>query len=143
MSYTASVTSPLKKSERISRSLGIYSGKCDITEHAAVASLVEITAITKFFKTGGVAGFTKGIIAVVAEGLSDNGYEFRWDYTTGAFSCYLPTNIVIEGSSTGAAITLNVDAIQAVSTAGTITAVAALAGAVDAGEIGFYAIGFI
>ena len=145
MGYTASVSSPLKRAERISRSFGFYAGKCNVTDYDS-GTLLEITGITRYFVTGGVSGFTQGIVAVIPTGVSDNGHTFEWDYTTGAFKAYKPTQIVISGSSTGVAVTYDsaLATLQAVSKEGTlISAAAEETGATDVGEVGFIAIGFI
>ena len=151
MAYTATVTSPLARCERISPSLGIYAGKCNVTEYAT--TLVETTAITKFFKTSGVSGFTKGIISVVTHGVSDNGHTFEWDYTTGAFKCYKPTaatTVGIVNSTGGVAMEFNSAGgnIFATAAAGTLTIASAAAAseaasAADVGSVSFVAIGFI
>jgi len=142
--YAATVTTPLKKCERISRSMGILAGKYNLTNYNT--TLIQQTAITKYFATGGVAGFTGGIIAVVPSGVSDNGHSMVWDYATGAFKAYKPTNIVVSGSATGASVTLLLteNSIAAASTEGSVVAAATEASADDdCGEISFVAIGFV
>ena len=142
--YAATVTTPLNRAERISRSLGMIAGKYNLTNYNT--TLVKQTSVTKYFATGGVSGFTQGIIAVIPTGVSDNGHVFEWDYTTGCFKAYRPTTITVSGSATGAGLTidLGIPAVQAVSTQGTLTAVATeSADDVDVGEVGFIAIGFV
>ena len=155
--YSSIVTTPLKQTERISRSLGIYAGKCNIDNYNT--TLLEITGITRYFKTGGVSGFTGGIIAVVADQVSENGFLAQWDYTTGAFKCFAPlvgTTLqitVVTSAASGLFMELN-------SSAGTIVCSGANGTGTfdiplgespateantddDVGEISFYAIGFI
>lgn len=90
--YAATVSTPLNRCERISRSLGMFAGKVNVTNYNT--TIAEITGITKYFVTGGVSGFTQGLIAVVPQGASDNGHIMQWDYNTGAFKCYKPTAAV-------------------------------------------------
>ena len=145
MAYDATVTSPMVAAERISRSFGLYAGKCNIADYDS-GTILEITAITKFFVTGGQSGWLHGLVAVTPTGVSDNGHTFSWDYASGAFKCYKPTQIVFSGSSTGVAVTWDsaLTAFQAVSKEGTTAAAAAEeTGATDCGEIGFIAIGFV
>ncbi|KKN51702.1 hypothetical protein LCGC14_0619890 [marine sediment metagenome] len=142
--YAATISTPLKKAERITRSLGIYSGKYNLTNYNT--TLIKQTSITKYFATGGVAGFTQGIIAVVVDGISDNGHNLQWDYTTGAFKAYKPTQITLSGSATGGNVTvlLTEGQFAAASTAGTMVAAGIEAATdVDCGEVSFVAIGFM
>lgn len=167
MAYTTTVTSPMKKAERISRSLGVYVGKCDISVYA-VADVAEITAITKMFvdvgHTGAVnAKFAKGVLSCTPSGPSDNGHIFEWNATGGYFECFKPSGIPVASGTT--TITIGTSAggtavlwdsannrFQCTTNSGTITttivgttsaAVAATQMAGDAGEITFTAIGFI
>ena len=166
MAYTATVTSPMSKAERISRSLGIFCGKCDITTYA-VADVAEITGITKFFvdvgHTGAVnAKFAKGVVSCMPSGPSDNGVIFEWNSTGGYFECFNPSGVpVASGAATiavgtsgggGAILWDSANHRFQDTTGGTITvgwvgttssAVACTQMAGDAGEITFTAIGFI
>lgn len=160
MAYTATISSPMNRAERISRSFGFFAGKCNITSYHT--TLAEITGITRYFATGGVSGFTQGILAVIPQGVSDKGYTFEWDYTTGAFKCYKPTSI------TATALTIAVDSALSGSVllfdsgggAGSLHATSAVGNIVvpasaysntateasvddDCGEVGFIAIGFV
>ena len=158
--YSATVTTPLKQAERVSRSLGVYAGKVNVDNYNT--TLLEITAITRYFKTGGVSGFTGGIVAVVADGLSDNGHALRWDYTTGAFQAYKPTSVV--ATTLGVVVDSDVSSgtiaviygsgesgLHATSGVGSLDVVQAAASGAgieastddDVGEISFYAIGFM
>ena len=142
MAYTATVTSPMKQAERISRNLGVFVGKCDVTSYNS--TLAEITDITKHFVPSSVSGFTQGIIAVVPSGVSDNGHIFEWDYTTGAFKCYKPTQVAIINSTEGTNVELVGGQLAATAAATTISAVAVeAADDTDCGEVGFIAIGFV
>lgn len=151
MAYSATVSTPLSKCERISRSLGVLAGKVNVASYNT--TLIEITAITKYFVTGGVSGFTQGIIAVLPTGISDNGHDFVWDYATGAFKCYTPTAATIAvDSNVGAGAALlfasggGTAALHATSAVGNFTYSGAASEASnddDVGEIGFIAIGFI
>lgn len=151
MAYTASVSSPMKDAERISRSLGIYAGTVNISSYNT--TLVKITGITKFFVTGGVAGFTQGILAVVPTGISDSGFELRWNYATGAFNAYRPTNVDIPvDSNVGAGAALlfasggGTGALHATSAVGDVVLTASAQEAANddnIGKCGFIAIGFV
>ncbi len=154
MAYTASVTSLMKNVEKISQSLGIYCGKVNVTEYNS--TLLEITGITRQFislsHTGEPAKYPKGALAVVPNGLSDNGHLFEWDSTKGAFKVYKPTQLAMDSTITGALV-VQVDA--AGGTGFELHATTALTGvfragvaaevanACDCGEINFTAIGFI
>jgi hypothetical protein len=167
MAYTVTVTSPMKKAERISRSLGIYAGKCDISAYAT-ADLAEITAITKFFvdvaHTGAVnVKMAKGVLSCIANGPSDNGHIFEWNATGGYFECFKPSGVPVASGSTTITIGTSAGGVavlwdsannrfQCTTNSGTITttivgttsaAVVATQMAGDAGEITFTAIGFI
>lgn len=149
MAFSATVTSPMSRAERISRSMGIYAGKVSIASYAT--TLVECTAITKYFKptgNGATGGFKNGIVSVQIDGPSSGGFLVNWDYTTGAFRCYSPATIVFSGSATGAGVTVisaaSVWTFAAVSKTGTHQATAVQAIANDAiGTFGFVAIGYI
>ena len=148
MAFPATVISPMRQPERISRSLGVFVGKCVIASYTANAVL---TAVTKYFvptSNGTTGGFTHGIVSVQIDGPSSGGFGISWDYTTGCFKAYTPTTIVYSGSATGAAVTwgsaLGRVGMAAASTPGTFQAVAAEAVTDDAvGTFGFMAIGFI
>ena len=160
MAYEATVASPLKECERVSRSIGIFSGKYDLNNYNA--SILKQTSITKHFVTGGVAGFTGGIIAVVPSGASDEGYVFEWDFASGGFKAYFPsatTELLVTAyissgiatamtpiyfcSSANAFVGTNATAI------GSFPAILAAKPATEAdtdddcGEVSFMAIGFI
>lgn len=160
MAFSATVISPLKKPERISRSMGIFAGKVTISSYAT--TLVELTGITKFFKptgNGTTGGFDNGICCVQVDGPSSGGYFATWDYTTGAFKCYAPvagTSVTLPvDSNVGAGAALlfasggGAGALHATSAVGNITyTLAAAAGSEAAantaiGTFGFVAIGFI
>lgn len=146
MAFSVTVSSPMKKADRISRNLGVYAGKITISSYAT--TLVECTAITKFFKDGGQSGFTKGLVSVTPSAISESGFAFSWDYTTGAFRCFCPTAIVFSGSATGGNVTwgsaLGRVGMAAASVPGTFIAPGKEAVANDAvGTVSFVAIGFI
>lgn len=149
MAFSATVTKLTPRAERISRSLGLLAGKVSIDSYAT--TLVELTAITKYFKPSGNAttgGFKDGIISVQIDGPSSGGFSVAWDYGTGAFRCYTPTTIVYSGSATGGAVTwgssLGRVGMACASYPGTFQAVAGEAVANDAiGTFGFVAIGLI
>lgn len=148
--YAASVASPMQQRERISRSLGIYAGTANVTNYNT--TLLEITAITRFFKVSGVAGFTKGLLSVACDQISSNGYLCRWDYTTGAFKAYLPTSVALAVDSnvaSGAALLFGsgggAAALHATSAVGNITLTAAgveAANDTNIGTVSFVAVGF-
>jgi hypothetical protein len=167
MAFSATVISPMKYPERISRSLGVYTGKVVLNSYAV--SLVTLTAITKYFKptsNGSTGGFTHGICSVQIDGPSSNGYLVKWDYTTGAFKCYyvdasntpaitLATSAAM--SAGGVALLANASTAAVAITLGhtgttvnTVNCDARVAAAaselvanVDVGTFGFVAIGFI
>jgi hypothetical protein len=166
MAFSATVTSPLKKPERISRSLGIFAGKVSISSYSQ--TLVTLTAITKYFVptgNGSTGGFAHGICSVQIGGPSSDGYLAQWDYTTGAFKCFYADkstspsgNLVLNASATMSAAgvpvlwNLGTGGLGSTGTAGTapvtINAIAA-AGAsecaanVAVGTFSFIAIGFV
>lgn len=149
MAFSVTLKSPMKRAERISRSLGVFAGQITISSFAT--TLIECTSVTRYFKpitnTDATAAlFPKGIVSMVIEPISELGFCWKWDSTTGAFDCYYPTNIVISGSATGGAATvlLTENKIAVASTSGNITAVGIQALANDAvGTVNFVAIGFI
>jgi hypothetical protein len=149
MAFSATVISPMKQAERVSRSFGIYAGKVSIASYAT--TLVKCSDITKFFKPSGngtTGGFTHGIVTVQIDGPSSNGFLVKWDYTTGAFQCFLPTALSFSGSATGGAVTwasaLGRVGMAAASVPGTHLDVAREAVSNDAvGTFGFVAIGMI
>ena len=165
MAYTATVISPMKHCERISRSMGIFAGKVSVSEYAT--TLVEITGITKFFKPTSNAttgGFGDGIVTVQLEGPSSLGYLAQWDYTTGSLKCFYvdkattPTGTVaLTGSAAMSAAGVTVlwnqttGVLGNTGTAGTapivinalVAAAASECGAINVGTFGFVAIGFI
>ena len=157
MAYVASVTTPMNGPERISRSLGLLAGKVTISSYNS--TLVEITGISRYFKTGSIAGFTSGIISVACEGMSSNGYMCEWSANAKAFRAFYPTVsttlALAVNSNVGAGAALLFEsgggaaALHATSAVGSILApIAAAAGAEAAandnvGDITFIAIGFI
>lgn len=148
MAFSVSVKSPMSKPERISRSLGLFAGQITISSYAT--TLVECTAITKYFKpishTNATAAlFPKGVVSCVPSAISESGFAFRWDATTGAFRVYYPTEIVMAKSSAANAVVQVVGAALAcTSAAHTVSYVGAEANANDAvGKVDFVAIGFI
>ncbi|MBU2052502.1 hypothetical protein KKH13_04835 [Patescibacteria group bacterium] len=149
MAFSATVISPMKNAERISRSLGVFAGKVTIASYAT--TLVKCSDITKYFyptANATTGGFTHGLCSVQIDGPSSGGFIVQWDYTTGAFKCYTPTTLVYSGSATGGAVTwgsaLGRVGMACASTPGTFQAVAGEAVANDAiGTFGFVAVGFI
>lgn len=161
MAFGITVTSPLSGAERISRSMGVYSGKVSITSYSQ--TLVKCTGITKYFKPSGVSGFTHGICSVQIDGPSSGGQIVKWDYTTGAFKCYQPTNVIASthtiavDSNVGAGAALlfasggGAGALHATSAVGDLIYAASAvatggvecAANIDVGTFGFIAIGFI
>lgn len=154
--YAATVSSPLKECERISRSIGLFSGKYNLTNYNA--TLAKQTGVTKHFVVGGVAGFTQGILAVIPSGVSDAGYSFEWDYAAGAFKAYFPTGATTEGlsvssSAPGTPIYFCSSANAFVGTNATATGTIGIvvdggpgseaATDDDCGSVGFIAIGFV
>lgn len=96
MAFGVTLKSPMSKPERISRSLGIFAGQITISSYAT--TLVECTALTRYFRpitnTDATAAlFPKGIVSCVPSAISESGFAFRWDATTGAFRVYYPTNV--------------------------------------------------
>lgn len=157
MAYTAAVTSPMKQPERISRSLGVYAGRVAISSYHATPAA--ITGISRYFKVGGVANFTNGIVSVACEGMSSLGYVCRWSNGVSAFKCFYASNIVpvsiAVDSNVGAGAALlfgsggGAAALHATSAVGNITMTVAagpaleVANDVDIGTINFVAIGFV
>ncbi len=164
MAFSATVISPMKQPERISRSLGIFAGKVSISSYAT--TLVTLTGITKFFKptgNGTTGGFVHGICSVQIDGPSSSGQVIKWDYTTGAFQCFQPTNVIantqttVVDSNVGAGAVLlfasggGAGALHATSAVGNLLYVVAAvatggvecAADINIGTFGFVAIGFI
>ncbi len=149
MAFSITLTSPMKKAERISRSLGMFAGQVTIDSYAT--TLIEATAITKYFvpisHTNATAAlYPHGIVSMVMDPVSDSGYGFRWDATTGAFQCFAPANLFVSGSATGANLTidLGIPALQAASTQGAFARAAIECVPNDKpGKVNFTAIGFI
>lgn len=151
MAFSVTVQSPMNKAERVSRSLGVFAGKVTISSYNT--TLVECTAITKYFVDVGntetsAALFPKGIVSMVVDPISESGFAWRWDATTGAFQCYYPTSIVFSGSATGGNVTwdsaLAGVGMQAASVPGTFYSIGREAADNDAvGAVNFVAIGFI
>jgi len=166
MAFLQTVVSPMKGAERISRSLGVYAGKITVSSYAT--TLVECTAITKYFvdissTETAAAQFPHGIVSCVADGISESGFAWKWDATTGAFRCYYPTNIA--STSFTVAVDSNVDAgaallfasgggagaLHATSAVGNILVARAAAEVVGSeanandavGAVNFIAIGFV
>ena len=153
MAYEATVTSLMSKVEKISQSLGVFCGKVDVTTYDS--TLVEITGITKYFidasHTGEPAKYPHGVLAVVPNGLSDNGHLFEWNATSGAFNVYKPTTLRMDNTIGASSDEMHVDVaggtaseIHTTSATGNIYAVATeAADNCDAGEVTFTAIGFV
>ena len=151
MAFSVTVKSPMKNAERISRSLGMFAGQITISSYAT--TLVECTAITKYFKPIGstettAALFPHGIVSMVVDPISESGFCWRWDATTGAFDCYYPTSIVFSGSATGGNLAwdsaLAGVGMQCGSAPGTFKSIGREATANDAvGTVNFVAVGFI
>ena len=153
MAYTSAVTtSPIGSgAERISRNLGLVMGKCNVTDYDS-GTLLEITGITRNFIASTVSGYTHGIIAVIPQGFSDEGYEFKWDYTTGAFEAYYPTSITVPVTSAAPGVVVTWDSANCptklicTSKIGNVVmqgAAQEATGITDVGEVSFIAIGFI
>lgn len=152
MAYTASVTSPMKHAERISRSLGVFVGKVNVTAYNA--TLVETTAITKYFVDIGHTGaqpvkYAKGVISCTPCGASDNGHMFEWNSTDGAFKAYKPTTILMDSTIAGKIVQADAAGgtgteLHCTSATGSIYGVATEAATdCDCGEVTFVAIGMI
>jgi len=164
--YSATVISPMKGAERISRSLGVFAGKVSVSNYHQ--TLAVITGITKYFvptSNATTGGFTHGIVSVEIGGPSSAGYIAQWDYTVGCLKCFYadkattPTgNLVLAASATMSAAgvpvlwNLGTGGLGSTGTAGTapitIGALAAAAASevandVNVGTFGFVAIGFI
>lgn len=82
--YAATVVEDLQRVERISRTVGIMVGTCNLTNYNT--TLAEITDITRWFLA------VNRIFAVLTDAVSDEGYCFRWNRTTGAFECFVPVH---------------------------------------------------
>ena len=165
MAFSVAVESPMDKPERISRSLGIYAGRVTISSYAT--TLVECTAITKYFRdisstNSTAAKFPHGVVSMACDAVSESGFAWRWDATTGAFRCFYPTNdaswtisLPVDSGAAGAALTFDsgggAGKLHATSAVGNIDlAVAAVeaaaseANANDAvGWVNFVAVGFV
>lgn len=116
--YAATITSLMTKAVKIDSvvGIGIFAGRCDLTNYNTTAA--EITAITGKFKS---------LIAVKADGLSDNGYLVFWHPTDKAFHAHYPTNASDQTPTADIAA----------------AAAAEVANDVDIGAFDFIAIGFL
>lgn len=149
MAFSVTLRSPMKKPERISRSLGVFAGQVHVASYAT--TLIELTALTRYFLPIGhtnatAAYFPHGIVSVICDPVSNSGVNFRWDATTGAFQCFNPANFSVSGSATGSNVTidLGIPALQAASTQGAYARVAVECVANDEpGTVNFTAVGFI
>ncbi len=150
--YTASVTSPMKHAERLSRSLGIFVGKVNVTGYNA--SLVEITGITRYFVDIAHTGaqpvkYAKGVVSCTPCGASDNGHIFEWNSTDGSFKVYKPTTINMDSTIAGQVVQADAAGgtgfeLHCTSATGSIYATATeVATDCDCGEVTFVAIGFV
>lgn len=149
MGYT--VVSPMKNPERLSRSLGIFAGKVTVASYNA--TIVECTAITKFFRptsNGTTGGFKSGLCSVQVDGPSSNGYICNWNYASAGFKCFSPTGngIVVNSAVGGASLNYtsgSANVVSATSAVGTLLGTVATEAVTNAaiGDIGFVAIGFI
>lgn len=151
MAFGVTIKSPMKKAERISRSMGIFAGQITISSYAT--TLVEATEITKYFRSiantdATAALFPTGIVSMEVDAISESGFAWRWDATTGAFECFYPTSIVFSGSASGGNLTwdsaLAGVGMQCASAPGTFYSIGREAAANDAvGTVNFVAIGLI
>lgn len=149
----------MKNPERISRSLGIFAGQVSMSSYTS--SLVECTAITKYFvdvdsTETSAALFPHGIVSVACDQLSDSGYAWRWDASTGCFKCFYPVaastfNVTIISSGAATPLFCTSGKFVCTTAAGTgnyAIPMAAAAGGqvadnVNPGTINFVAVGFI
>jgi hypothetical protein len=148
MAFSITVTSPMSKAERISRSLGVYAGKVSITSYSQ--TLVECTAITRYFIPTASVAFQKGIVSCQIDGPSSGGFAVAWDATTGAFKCYSPTGggVLVTSAIGGASLNYtsgSANLVTATSAVGTLIGTAASQADANSliGTFGFIAIGFI
>lgn len=78
--YAATVTLDFPRAGRLGSSpFGVLTGVCNLTNYNS--TLAELTTITKAFRPNGV-------LRVVADGLSSNGYAIKWDTAGKAFKAY-------------------------------------------------------
>lgn len=78
--YAATVTLDFPRAGRLGSSpFGVLTGVCNLTNYNS--TLAELTTITKAFRPDGV-------LRVVADGLSSNGYAIKWDTAGKAFKAY-------------------------------------------------------
>jgi len=75
--YAQTTTFDLPHAERISRELGMITGKCDVTNYNTTGA--EITDITGKFKS---------LKRVICDGFSDNLFGMRWDTTDKCFHAF-------------------------------------------------------
>ncbi len=77
--YASTVTSDMKRAVKIDQvtGIGMFAGRCDVTNYNT--TLGAITAISGKFRS---------LLAVVAEGVSDNGYVPGWVVASNSFKIY-------------------------------------------------------
>jgi len=97
-----------------------------------------VTDITNQFDT---------LLAVVVDGVSDNGYLVKWDATAKAFKAFTPVNVIASTGAAGDNNTLIKSASATLEVTGTGTAfqvpAAEVSDDVDVGEVSFIAIGLV
>lgn len=118
--YAHTVTSGMRKPEKIAPGLGVYHGSVDITNYNT--TLAEVVGITGKFRSAPV---------VICEGVSDAGYLIQWDPVGKSFKAYYSTT-AHQHTETGATTAAN-----------TAAAGSEVANDVDVGAISFVAFGFI
>ena len=166
--FASAVTITSQGCERISRNLGILTGKIDITNYNTTPT--EITDITRYFKTSSETGLEKGIVFAQFTS-SENGYVLGFDKSTGKVKAYratpsgtnskpaikitkgavgssLETGLsadaaaaTLNNNTIAATLTVTGDIVQAPTFTGTAAALTEVASDVDLGTFDFVVIG--
>lgn len=134
--YACTITKIYPRAFKVFKPLKFMVGKADITNYNSTK--VKVTDITNQFDT---------LLAVVVDGVSDNGYLVKWDATAKAFKAFTPVNVIASTGVADANNTLMKSAGGTLEVAGTGTAfqvpAAEVADDVDVGEVSFIAIGLV
>jgi len=134
--YACTITKIYPRAFKVFKPLKFMVGKADITNYNSTK--VKVTDITNQFDT---------LLAVVVDGVSDNGYLVKWDATAKAFKAFTPVNVIASAGEAGTDNTLMKSASATLEVSGSGTAfqvpAAEVADDVDVGEVSFIAIGLV
>jgi hypothetical protein len=139
--YTATVTLDSRPGRLGNSPFGVVGGTCNLSNYNQ--TLAELTTITKAF-------LPSGLLRVVADGLSSNGYAVKWDTTGKAFKAYYTATPLLTTASgsvshamgvTASSGTLISDAIYTGVVGGPAAALTECASDVNVGTFNFMIVG--